>query len=71
MNSLIDSGEGLVLFMAHFSPSIQQRKQVYNCKADDVDVVYNERTNRLCFIYKRLLANHLHSKETEQCLADS
>jgi len=36
-----------------FSPSIQQRKQVYNFEANDVGVVYNKlRTNRL-YVYNK------------------
>ena len=42
--------------MVHFSPSIEQQKQIYNCEAKDVGVVYNERTNRLR-VYRRLLTN--------------
>ena len=56
VSSFIDSGVGLVPSMVHFSPSIEQRKQVYNCKANDVDVEYNERTNGLC-VYIHLLKN--------------
>ena len=47
MSLFIDSGVGLVVSMVPFSSSIQQQKQVHNCKANDVGVVYNEKTNRL------------------------
>jgi len=56
MSLLIDSGVGLVLSMVCFSPSIQQRKQVYNWKANNMGVVYNEWTNRSC-VYGHLLTN--------------
>ena len=36
----MDSGVSLVLFMVHFSPIIQQQKQVNNCKANDVGLAY-------------------------------
>ena len=39
-----------------FSPGIEQRKQVYNCNANYVAVVYNEWTNHLG-VYRRLLIN--------------
>ena len=35
------------MYIVHFSPGIEQQKQVYkvyNCKAINVVVVYNERT---------------------------
>ena len=37
--------------MVCFSPSIEQRKQFYNCEADNLGVVwysYNEQMNPLC-----------------------
>ena len=49
MSLFIDSGEGHVLSMVHFSPSIEQQKQVFNSEANDVDVMHNEQTNRLQF----------------------
>ena len=36
VRSFIDSGAGLVPSVVHFSLSIEQRKQVYNCEANDV-----------------------------------
>ena len=57
MSLFIDSG-------ADFSPSIEQRKQFYNCKANDLGVEwcsYNEWTNR-SGVYRRLLTNRLHGK---------
>ena len=74
-SSLIDSGAGLVLssYMACFSRSIEQRRQIYSCEANSLGVVwcsYNERTNRLRF-YRRLLTNCLHGKAAELCLANS
>ena len=39
MSLFIDSGVGCVLSMFCF---IDQQKQVYNCKANDVGVVFNE-----------------------------
>ena len=56
VSSFIDCGAGLVLFMVCFSPKIEQRKQVYNCKANHVSMVYNEWTNHL-LVYRRLLIN--------------
>ena len=60
--------------MAPFNSSIQQGKQVYNCKASHVGLVYNEQINCL-FVYKclliNLLANCLHGKAAELCLANS
>ena len=41
----MDSGAGLVLSIVCFSLNIEQQKQVYNCKANDVSLVYNEQTN--------------------------
>ena len=52
--------------MVHLSPSIKQRKQFYNCEANDLGVVwcsYNERTIHL--------RNRLHGKAAELCLANS
>ena len=43
--------------MVCFSRSIQQQKQVHNCKANDVDVVYNEQMKQNC----------LHGKAAELC----
>ena len=48
--------------MDHFSPSIEQQKQFYNCKANDLGVVWCSR---------RLLTNRLHGKAAELCLANS
>ena len=67
MSSFIDSGAGLVLstYMVRFSHNIEQRKQLYNCEANSLGVVwcsYNEQTNRLC-VYRRLLTNHLKVKQ--------
>ena len=45
VSSFINSGVGLVLYVACFSPSVEQQKQVYNYKANYVGVVYYERTN--------------------------
>ena len=41
---VVGSGVGLAQSMVCFGPSIQQRKQdlVYNCKVNDVGVVYNQ-----------------------------
>ena len=50
-----------MLSMVCFSPSIEQRKQVYNCEANDVGVVHNEWMNYLR-VYRRFLTNHLHGK---------
>ena len=38
----IDSGANLVLriYMVRFNPSIEQRKQFYNCKAKDLGEVW-------------------------------
>jgi len=33
--------------MVHFNPSIEQQKQVYDCKTKDEGVVYDERKNLL------------------------
>ena len=68
-SSFIDSGAGLVLssYMVRFSHSIEQRKQIYSCKANSLGVVwcsYNEPKNRLC-VYRRLLTNRLHGKAAE------
>ena len=42
--------------MVRFSPSIDQRKQAYNCEVNDVGAVYNKRMN--CFgIYRPLLTS--------------
>ena len=58
VSSFIDSGAGTVspiaTYMVCFSPSIEQRKQCYDCEANDLAVVRysyirsynNERTNR-------------------------
>ena len=43
----MDSGAGLVLSIVCFSLNIEQQKQVYNCKANDVSLVYNEQTNHV------------------------
>ena len=56
VSSLIDSAAGLVLSMVCFSPSTEQRKQVYNCKANDVGVLHNEWRNCL-HVYRHLLTN--------------
>ena len=74
-SSLIDSGVGLVLssYMVCFSRSIEQRKQIYSCKANSLGVVwcsFNEQTNRLR-VYRCLLTNRLHGKSAELCLANS
>ena len=41
-SSLIGSGAGLVLssYMVGFSRSIEQRKQIYSCKASSLGVVW-------------------------------
>ena len=73
MSSFIDSEVGLVLSMVRFSPSIEQRKQFYNCEANGLGVVwcsYNKWKNSLC-VYRPLLTNRLHGKATELCLASS
>ena len=41
----MDSGAGLVLSIVCFSLNIEQQKQVYNCKANNVSLVYNEQIN--------------------------
>ena len=56
---------GFVLSMVRFSPSIEQGKQGYNYKANDVGVVYNKWTNHL-LVYRHLLTNM-----PELCLANS
>ena len=59
--------------MIRFSRNIEQRKQIYSSKANALGVAwcsYNERTHRLR-VYRRLLANHLHGKAAELCLANS
>ena len=53
--------------MVHFSPSIEQRKQFYNCEANSLWCSYNEWTNCL---RRRLLANCLHGKAVELCSAN-
>ena len=53
-SSFKDIGAGLVLSTVRFSPSIQQRKQVYNVNANDVGVVHNEWMNPLR-VYRCLL----------------
>ena len=53
--------------MVRFSPSIEQRKQFYNCKANDLGAVwysYNDGTNRFKCLYKN-------GKAAELCLANS
>ena len=48
MSSFIDSGAGLdrIIYMVHFSRSIEQQKTFYNCKASDLgECSYNERTD--------------------------
>ena len=42
MRLFIGSGVDFVLSMVSFSLSIEHRKQVFDCKANVVDVVYNE-----------------------------
>ena len=67
VSSFIDSGAGLVSSIWFVYPSIEQRKQFYGCEANDLGVVWcscNEQTNRL-------LANCLHGKTAELCLANS
>ena len=57
--------------MVHLSPSIDQQKQFYSCKANSLGVVwcsYNEQTNPLC-VYRCLLANRVNGKAAELCLA--
>ena len=56
--------------MVPFSPSIDQQKQVYNCKANNVGVVCNEPMSHL-HVYRRLLTNCWHGKAAELCLVDS
>ena len=63
MISFIDSGVGLVLSMVRLSSSIEHQKQVYNYKASNVGVVYDEQMHSL--------ANHLRGKAAELCLANS
>ena len=57
--------------MVHFSPSIEQRKQVYNCEANDVDVVYIMNGQNHLHVYRHLLTNRLHGKAAELCLGNS
>ena len=54
----------VVLSMVCFSPSIEQRKQAYNCNVYDVGVVHNEQMNHLC-VYRRLLTQRLHGKAAD------
>ena len=70
MSLFIGSGVDFVLSMVSFSPSIEHRKQVFDCKANVVDVVYNELMNRVD-VYRRLLTNRLHGKAAELYLANS
>ena len=59
--------------MVRVSPSIEQQKQFYNCKANDLGIVwcsYNEWKNPL-HVYRRLLTNPLHGKAAELCLANN
>ena len=55
--------------MVHFSPSIEQQKQFYNCEAGVVWCNYNERITHLC-VYRRLLTNRLHGKAAELSLTN-
>ena len=58
--------------MVRFSHSIEQRKQFYSCKANNLGVVwcsYNEQANHLR-VYRHLLTNRLHGKAAKPCLAD-
>ena len=51
-----------------FSSSIEQRKQFYNCKANDLGVVwcsYNEQTNHIS-VYRCLLTSCLHGEAAKQ-----
>ena len=68
--------------MIRFSRSIEQRKQIYSCEANSLGVcgvaIKNEQivyvlqmfVNNLC-VNRRLLANHLHGKAADICLANS
>ena len=47
VSSFIDSRVGLELSMFQFSHSIEQWKQVYDCKANDMGVVFNKQMNYL------------------------
>ena len=58
--------------MVRFSPSIEQRKQFYNCKANDISMVwcsYNEQT--YCFYVLTDACKRLHGKAAELCLANT
>ena len=74
MSSFIESRVGIVspTYMVRFSPNIEQQKQFYNCKANDLGVVcsYNEWTNPFG-AHRCLLKNHLHGKAAELRLANS
>ena len=61
MSSITDSGMGLVLSMVHFNHSIEQQKQVYNCKANDVGVMYKEQIAKTCL--QMVVNNCLHGKK--------
>ena len=59
--------------MDRFSPSIELKKQFYNCGTNDLHVVCcscNERMNRIR-VYRHLSSNGLHGKVVELCLANS
>ena len=63
MGPFIDSGAGFVLSMICFSPSIEQQKQFYNCKAKDLGVewcserivyVLTETCKQIAYMVKQL-----------------
>ena len=71
MSWFIDSGTGLVTNMLH---CIEQQKQIYNCKANNLSVVWYSYMNRQNHLhdYKCLLPNRLHGKAVNYaCLANS
>ena len=72
MSSFIDSGVGIAspMYMVRFSSSIEQQKQSYNCKADNLGVVWCSR--RIVYEFTdRLLIYHLYGKTAELYLANS
>ena len=60
--------ESCTIYIVRFSQSIEQQKQFYNYKANDLGVV--QQTNHL-HVYRRFLTNRLHDKAAKLCLANS
>ena len=55
--------------MVCFSPSIEQQKQFYKFKANDLSVVWSRYNGRIVYIcvYRHLLTNRLHDKAAKLC----